>query len=146
MKQLRLTMRVFVVTCLCCVLLASGKAQNAQSAKPILVGGNQGVDGSNCDTTKAAFDHIAQTVGDEESIIVIGRLGRGELSRELIRRRLRNLQEFIYFTRGISKERVVNAEGKRVAGLGQVDVYIKGRLFMVFRMKRNKDFLTNCEP
>ena len=144
--QLRSILRAFAVALLYSLLLQSGNAQDARSAKPIVVGGNQGVDGWNCDTTKAAFDHIAQSAGTEETIIVIGRLGRGELSRELIRRRLRNLEEFIYFTRGISKERVVKAEGERVDGLGQVEVYIKGKLFMIFRMKRNRDFLTNCEP
>jgi len=139
-------LRVFAGALLYSLLLVSGRAQDAPSTKPIIVGGNQGVDGWNCDTTKAAFDHAAQTAGSEETIIVIGRLGRGEFSRELVRRRLRNLEEFIYFTRGISKERVIKAEGERVNALGQVEVYIKGKLFMIFRMKRNRDFLTNCEP
>src|SRR5882724_11434814 len=144
--QLRSTLSAFGVTTLCLLTLWPAGAQNGQSAKPIIIGGNEGVDGRNCDTTKANFDLIAHTAGDEETIIVIGRLGRGESSRELVRRRLRNLQEFIYFTRGISKERVVTAEGNRVNGLGQVDVYLNGKLFIVFRMKRGKDFLTNCEP
>lgn len=144
--QLRLMLSAFGVALICSLCLGSGTAQDAPSAKPIVVGGDQGVDGWNCDTTKAAFDHIAQTAGSEETIIVIGRLGRGESSRELVRRRLRNLEEFIYFTRGISKERVIKAEGEKVEGLEQVDVYVKGKLFIVFRLKRNRDFLTNCEP
>lgn len=143
--QLGLTLRAFVVTALCFMTLWSGSAQT-QLTKPIVVGGNQGIDGSNCDTIKANFDLIAHSAGDEEIIIVIGRLGQGESSRELVRRRLRNLKEFLYFTRGVSKERVVIAEGDRLNSLGQVEVYIKGRLFIVFRLKRNKDFLTNCEP
>jgi hypothetical protein len=117
----------------------------AQSAKPIVIGGTIGIDGSNCDTTKANFDLIAQTSKDAGTIIIIARLGQGE-SRKLIRRRLQNLQEFMYFTRGISKERTVLAEGERTNGLGLVEVYLKGELFMIFRMKRNRDFLTNCVP
>lgn len=144
--QLRSSLIAFGVTTLCLLSLSSASPQDRQSEKPIVIGGNQGVDGSNCDTTKANFDLIAHTAGAEETIIVIGRLGRGESSRELVRRRLGNLQEFIYFTRGISKERVVTAEGSRVDGLGQVEVYIRGKLFIVFRLKRNRDFLTNCEP
>ncbi len=120
-------------------------AQNPEPGKPIVIGGTLGIDEHNCDTTKADFDLIAHTAGEEATIIVIARLGRGELSREVVRRRLRNLQEFIYFTRGIPKERIITAEGDRVQGLGQVEVFIKGKLFMVFRLKRNKDFLTNCE-
>lgn len=143
--QLRPLLSTFALLPSCLLFFALASAQDP-SGKPIVVGGNQGVDGSNCDTTKAAFDHIAQTAGSDETIIVIGRLGRGETSRELVRRRLRNLEEFIYFTRGIPKDRVVKAEGEQVDGLGQVDVYIKGKLFMVFRLKRNRDFLTNCEP
>src|SRR6266566_3389331 len=136
--QLRSTLRAFATLCL--LTLCSASPQDLQSTKPIVIGGNQGIDGSNCDTTKANFDLIAHTVGDEETIIVIGRLGRGESSREVVRRRLRNLQEFIYFTRGIAKERVIRAEGNRVDGLGQVEVYLKGKLFIVFRLKRNRDF------
>jgi len=123
-----------------------GRSQDPQLGKPMVIGGDLGIDGRNCDTTKADFDLIAHTAGQEATIIVIGHLGRGESSRELVRRRLRNLKEFIYFTRGVSKERTVTAEGERVAGLGQIDVYINGKLFMVFRMRRNGDFLTNCEP
>ena len=143
---LRSSLSAFGLTVLCALILGSGSAQNTQSAKPIVVGGNQGIDGSDCDTTKANFDLIAHNVGEDETVIVIGRLGRGESSRELVRSRLRNLGEFVYFTRGISKERVVTAEGDRVNGLGQVDVYKNGKLFIVFRMKRNRDFLTNCQP
>ena len=131
---------------LCALIVSHGRAQNSQSSKPLIVGGDQGIDGRNCDTIKANFDLIAHTAGEGATIIVIGRLGRGESSRELVRRRLVDLQQFVYMTRGISKERIITAEGERVRGQGQVDVYINGKLFIVFRLKRNKDFLTNCEP
>jgi hypothetical protein len=147
MIQLRSALLAF--TCAISLLSFSvdpSKAQAGQLSKPIVIGGDLGIDGRNCDSTKSNFDLIAQTAGAEGTIIVIGHLGRGELSRELVRRRLRNLKEFIYFTRGVAKERTVTAEGERVGGLGQIDVYINGKLFMVFRMKRNRDFLTNCEP
>lgn len=141
-------LRAFGVIALCLVVWSIASSQNAQSAKPIISEGSngEGIDGSNCDNTKALFDLIAQNAGAEETIIVIGKLGRGELSREIVRRRMRNLQDYIYFTRGVAKERVVMAEGDRINGLGQVDVYIKGKLVVIFRLKRNRDFLTNCEP
>src|SRR5688500_2323775 len=91
--QPRSMLRVFAVIFLYLLLFGSARAQEAQPIKPTVVGGNQGVDGWNCDTTKAAFDHIAQTAGSEDTIIVIGRLGRGEISHELIRRRLQKLEE-----------------------------------------------------
>ena len=132
MIQLRSGLLVFACAIsLLCLLSDSGNAQERQFSKPIVIGGDQGVDGSNCDTTKADFDLIAQTAGSDGTIIVIGHLGRGESSRELVSRRLRNLQEFIYFTRGVSKERMVTAEGERVRGLGEVNVYINGKLFVV---------------
>jgi len=146
MIQLRLALIAF--TCAIASLgfpLALGKAQDPQFSKPIVIGGDRGIDGGNCETTKSNFDLIARTAGSEGTIILIGRLGRGEFSHELVRRRLRNLKEFIYFTRGVSKERTVTAEGERVGALGEVEVYINGKLFMVFRLKRNRDFLTNCE-
>jgi hypothetical protein len=138
LKYTRVAIPFFVLSCMMSVL--------AQSDKPIVIGGTKGIDGSNCDTTKANFDLIAQTAADKGTIIVIGRLGQGESSRELIRRRLQNLQQFLYFTRGVSKERTVLAEGERTNSLGLVEVYLHGELFMIFRMKRNRDFLTNCEP
>lgn len=147
MIQLRSALLAFTsAISLLCFPVGSSKAQVGQFSKPIVIGGDQGIDGRNCDSTKSNFDLIAQTAGGEGTIIVIGHLGRGELSRELVQRRLRNLKEFIYFTRGVSKERTVTAEGERVAGLGRIDIYINGKLFMVFRMRRNRDFLTNCEP
>jgi hypothetical protein len=147
MIQLRSALLAF--TCAISLFWFSVDSSNAQAdqfSKPIVIGGDQGIDGRNCDSTKSNFDLIAQTAGGEGTIIVIGHLGRGELSRKLVSRRLRNLKDFMYFTRGVSKERTVTAEGERVEGLGQIDVYISGQLFMVFRLSRNRDFLTNCEP
>ena len=146
--QLQSTVRAVVVITLCLMILSFARAtQTEQSTKPIIAEGSagEGIDGSNCDNTKALFDLIAQTAGAEETIIVIGRLGRGESSRELVRHRMRNLQDFVYMVRGVAKERVVLAEGEPVNGLGQVDVYVKGKLIVVFRLKRNRDFLTNCD-
>src|SRR5829696_6002529 len=120
LKSMRVAILFLILGCLVSV--------TAQSTKPVVIGGTKGVDGSNCDTTKANFDLIAQTTKGEETIIIIGRLGHGESSRELIRRRLQNLQEFMYFTRNVSKERTVLAEGERTNGLGLVEVYVKGEL------------------
>ena len=46
--------------------------------------------------------------------------------------------------RGFPAKRIVTAEGGRVKGLGQVEVYVGGKLHTLFRMKRNKDFATGC--
>ena len=129
-----------------CWVLVNCQSAIAQRPEPIVVGGNQGVDGRDCDDTKAQFAVIAHAAGDEKTIIVISRLGRGESSRQVARRRLQNLEDFLYLTHGVSRDRIVSAEGKRVVGLGEIDVYLDGKLFVLFRMRRNKDFLTNCQP
>jgi hypothetical protein len=48
--------------------------------------------------------------------------------------------------RGFSREKIVMAEGERVSGLGQVDVYVGGKPYVVFKVKRNKDFAKGCVP
>jgi hypothetical protein len=137
---------VIVAIAICCLMLSNVTAQSTQSSKPIIVGGDSGIDGYNCDITKSDFDLIAHTAGEDKSIIAIARLGKGEASRQVVRNRLRNLRDFLYLTRGVPEERVILAEGERAQGLGQVEVYIAGKLFIIFRMKRNKDFFTGCQP
>jgi hypothetical protein len=41
-------------------------------------------------------------------------------------------------------KRIVLAEGERVRGLGRVEIYLKGRLFTVSTINRNKDLARGC--
>jgi hypothetical protein len=119
-------------------------AQNTKPSEPEIIGGNVGISGVDCETTKAILDGIAQDASENQSIIIIARLGRGEISKRLNLQRLRILRGYLKNTRGLPESRIVIAEGERVSGLGQVEMYIGGKLTTIFTMKRNKDFARGC--
>ena len=63
------------------------------------------------------------------NIILIARLGEGESSRELNRRRLFNATTYLSIIKRSSIE-VIQAEGEPVKeGLGRIEIYVNGRLF-----------------
>jgi len=101
-------------------------------------------DGSHCETIKAELDLLAERAPQDAAIIIIARLGAGEYSRSLNRRRLKGMREYLEMTRGISKDRLIVAEGSRVNGPGQVDFYLGGKLFLRFTINRNKDLTRGC--
>jgi hypothetical protein len=115
----------------------------AQDLKePMVIGENVGVDGSHCESAKAEFDLVASVANERDSnVIVIARLGKGEYSRSVARLRLAQVKDHLMRVRGYSSDRVVTAEGERVKGLGLVEIYIKGKPFIIYRMKRNRDFI-----
>src|SRR5262249_54392719 len=89
-----------------------------------------------------------QAAGDEGLIIIIARLGDGEYNRELNRRRLHNTRVYLTeFDWHRKPETVVTAEGDRVQGYGRVELYVRGKLYRVLPVKRNRDLLVgSCEP
>jgi hypothetical protein len=130
-----------ILLSLCCSLPTLAVAQSKASSEPLIVGRNIGIDATSCETTKADFDLIAQTAnGKESNVIVIARLGKGERSRSISRLRLRQVREWLLMVRGYSPGRIITAEGERSRGLGRVEVYISGKPFIIYHMKRNKDF------
>ena len=98
------------------------------------------VDGANNETTKAELDLLAEKAGQDKLIILIARLGKSEFSRTLSQQRLRTVRDYLRFTRAVSEDRLVTAEGERVSDVGRVEAYVDGKLFMVFRLRRNKNF------
>lgn len=117
----------------------------AQSVQPLAPHVAVGVDCYDEEHTKALLDYAVIEAGKDKTIILIARLGTGEHSRKLIWLRLRIASEYLMETRGVSKDRVVTAEGERVRDLGHVEIYVGGRLHVLFKMKRNKGF-GGCPP
>jgi hypothetical protein len=121
-----------------CVSLSShAQAQDEQPSGPYVAAG---VDCNAEEHAKSLLDHAALNAGEDKSLIIVARLGRGESSRNLIRRRLSAPSKYLVDTRGVSKSRVITAEGERVRGPGQVEVYVGGELRIIFKMKQNRDF------
>jgi hypothetical protein len=129
------------------VTLVGGYAQ--EIPKPRIVGEPGGLTGNQCHTTILDLDDAmvtAQLAGKNTTIILSARLGKGESSRRLNRERLRQLIEHMIKNRAFSSQNIVTAEGARVNGLGQVDVYVGGKPYLIFKVKRNKDFAKGCVP
>ena len=133
------SVRAIIIGALCCLTVGQTVAQ--ENKLPRIW---ERFDGTHCETTKAELDLIAQTAREGETIIIIAHLGNREYSRTVNRRRLQTLRDYLEYTRGLSKDRVIVAEGERVRGLGQVDIYVGGRLFTIFRVNRNKDLARGC--
>lgn len=103
---------------------------------------------TNCETHIAILDIAEQNAGRNELIIMIGRLGGGERSRELNRRRLHSARAYLTKYRGVrSPGSIIIAEGERVAGYGRIELYIGGKLHSAFAVRQNAELsVGSCEP
>ncbi len=75
-------------------------------------------------------------------MIAIARLGSGESSKELSRRRLENVR--VYLRNRLSEGKLVVAAGETVKGLGRVEMYVGGKLVEALLANRNKDLCVAC--
>lgn len=75
-------------------------------------------------------------------MILISRLGPGEQSIELNRRRLHNVREFL--TAYVPGQMIVTALGDKANGYGRVELYIGGKLVDAMLAERKKDLLVDC--
>ena len=103
---------------------------------------NVGAD--NNETWKTEVSYLSQSLGSDEPVILIARLGNREVSRRLNRQRLQVVRVYLHVGRGLEpplkEEHIVTAEGERIRGAGRIEAYVRGKLFMVFVFKRNKNF------
>ncbi len=114
-------------------------AQNISPSKAITV------DAAFNEDSKANIALLAQGVSEGEGIILIARLGDGESSRSLSRRRLQVVRDYLPVNPGLNRqpipdENIITAYGKRVRGRGRIEAYVRGKLFMIFMFGRNKNF------
>lgn len=120
-------------------------SQNAfgQNGSDIIISEN-----GNCEENALNFD-ILMTKANEypglEKIILIARLGNGEKSRKYNEKRLEVVKAGISAFDRYPAEKIITAQGERVSGKGQVEVYIGGRLFAVFKVGRKENLQgRNC--
>ncbi len=133
MKKLIAVKISLAALAVCCAMASHAAAQNAPANVPV-------VSGASNEDSKAWLDFLAQTAGQDKLIIMVARLGEGESSRGLGWRRLRSASAFLEAVRGVSKQRMVLASGERTPGQGRIEVYLDGKLSMVFVFGRNKNF------
>ncbi|HEX8560047.1 MAG TPA: hypothetical protein VF668_18265 [Pyrinomonadaceae bacterium] len=95
----------------------------------------------NCEGNSARLDALrnrAAARGAGEVVIAIARLGAGERSRELNRRRLFTVRQYLVAA-GLEPRRVLVAEAEAAQGGGRVEVYVGGELAEVLAARRNED-------
>lgn len=125
---------IFIALVILCAMADHPTALCAEASQPRII------NGGNYESTIAELDLIAQTVGEAKVIIMIARVGNREPARSLNRLRLRAVRDYLRFTRAISEQRIITAEGDPVQGLGRVEVYLDGKLFTVFTLPRKQNF------
>jgi hypothetical protein len=81
--------------------------------------------------------------GKDGVVIAIARLGTGEVSKGLSRRRLENVRVYLR-DQGLSEERLIVAEGEKLKGYGRVEMYVAGKLIKSLLANRNKDLCVDC--
>jgi hypothetical protein len=100
-----------------------------------------------CETRSATLDmtrnEVVSGAGKDRVVIAIARLGDGETSRELNRRRLYNLRVH-WNDYKLPAGTLVTAEGDRAKGLGRIELYVDGKLFDMLVPKPGKDLCVDC--
>jgi len=128
-------MRLLLVLALCIASLSSTVAQNQSASDPLTLHPPD-----NCEGNAASLDVVRNKsgeAGENKVTIAIARLGIGEQSRELNRRRLYTVRAYLT-AMGVPSQRLITAEGERVQGYGRVEVYIGGELVEVLPVERCK--------
>ena len=125
------------------LLLIAFLAATSVSAQtsPITVEANA----SACEVNAAAFDNLANILrSNNERLFVVARLGKGENSRDLNRRRLSNVRAYFMTNWKIDSARFLFAVGPAVNGEGRVEFYVGSTLLLVSFVKPGKDICVDC--
>ena len=124
------------------LLFAGHVNGQGKAPEPYVVPGNN----SACEVNAATFDTFANILlSSQQRLFIVARLGSGESSIELNRRRLYNVRT--YFKEGwpkVAPERFVFAQGDRVEGEGRIEFYMGSQLFQISLVKRGRDICVDC--
>jgi hypothetical protein len=100
-----------------------------------------------CQFRTPMLDYIDQDAKTDGLIIVIARLGDGDIRPNLNWRRLYNVRAYWTEFRRRKSETIILAEGARVKGYGQMEFYLGGNLVYVLKIARNSDvWFGDCYP
>lgn len=102
----------------------------------------------NCEGNSRRLDFIRnqwRAMGEGKVVIVIARLGKGERSQEINRRRLYTIRAYLSAME-LPSQKIVMAEGERVSGYGRIELYVGGELVDVFAVEPCQDLpIGMCE-
>jgi hypothetical protein len=100
----------------------------------------------NCEQNSLILDNTRYVIEKDSSdtvVVAIARLGTGEVSRKLNRRRLENLRTY-WRELKLPEARLILAEGEDVEGYGRVELYVMGKLHETLTVERGKDLCVVC--
>lgn len=126
-------MRLLLILALGLASAGGIAAQNLSASHPLPP--------DNCEGNSARLDVVRNKSGaavENKITIAIARLGSGEQSHELNRRRLYTIRTYLT-AMGLPSQKLITAEGDRVKAYGRIEVYIGGELVDVLSVKRCKD-------
>jgi hypothetical protein len=100
----------------------------------------------NCETNAVYLAQVKELMktDQDDRLIVSARLGSRETRQDLNRRRLYNVRLKLTEELGVPKERIIIAEGERVADFGRVEFYFGGQLIGALLASRLEDLCVGC--
>lgn len=102
-------------------------------------------DSNSCELNAAYLDMLANMArSSNERIFVIARLGRGEQSSLISRRRLQSVREQFVRVRALSAQRIILAEGDYINDDGRIEYYFGSKLIFVSLAGRNEGLCLSC--
>lgn len=101
----------------------------------------------NCEGNMARLDSVRSEAlksdGKDTAVIVIARLGKGEVARVHNRSRLSAAKKYLVQF-GLPVNRLVLAEGEKAESFGRVELYVAGKLQDALLVNRNKGLCVEC--
>lgn len=137
-------MRMFCFLILTIIVEAVCLASNGYAVKQLAT--EKAVASNNCEINIARIDYINNHAGKTDLIIAIARLGQGERSSAINRRRLHNVRTYLIKFLGRNPETILVAEGEPVKGRSRIEFFVKGVLVDALGTGINEDlYVGSCE-
>jgi hypothetical protein len=147
-SRLRILPLAISLICVLCLFLVSVHPIVAQDQPGPPTGYEFSKRPTNCEINiirmEAVTKQAVQVITHEGVMIAIARLGDGERSREINRRRLHNIRVYLTSYQSFAPQKVITAEGEPASGHGRVELYLGGKLVDVLLVDRGKDLCVEC--
>lgn len=127
----------------CCVLLLIAASVIAQNNRNPDTSANRLPD--TCEGNTVRLDIVqreSREIDPTSVTIAVARLGNGEMSSEINKRRLYTVRTYL----DLPSDSFVAAEGERVQGFGKIELYVGGRLIEVLPVEKCEDLrIGSCD-
>lgn len=87
---------------------------------------------------------VIHNLAKGKNIIIISRLGNGEVSNSLHKKRLSSAKKFYIDSWNRPADTIITASGDRVKGLGRLDIFLDGNYLDKILIGKNASLYVNC--